>query len=59
MFDPRAGTWRMADSMKKRRGFAAAAVLGDGIYVTGGLMETGAGLKDTVSFMLIGIKLLK
>lgn len=47
VFDPRKGSWMMADSMIDSRGYSAAVVIGDAIYVIGGLKDNNE-ISDTV-----------
>lgn len=37
IYDPRLGTWITGEPMNKGRGYSAAAVLKDSIYVVGGV----------------------
>ncbi|PON70273.1 BTB-kelch protein [Parasponia andersonii] len=39
IFDPRYGSWMMEDSMNNCRGYSAAVVIGDTIFVIGGLND--------------------
>lgn len=48
VYDPRAGSWMTGEPMNHPRGFSAAAVAGDSIYVFGGL-KSGKEINDTVS----------
>lgn len=48
VFDPRASSWIMSDPMNVIRGYAAAAVHGDSLYVIGGVKD-GQNIVDTVS----------
>lgn len=48
IFDPRAGSWMTGPPMKHRRGYAAAAVLKESIYIIGGVLN-GNDIVETVS----------
>lgn len=37
VFDPRRGSWTITEPMNEPRGYVATAVIGDAIYVFGGL----------------------
>lgn len=39
IYDPRLGTWIMGEPMDQSRGYSAAVVVKDSIYVTGGLQS--------------------
>lgn len=46
-YDPRASCWVMAEPMNAARGYAATAVLGDSIFVIGGVQD-GEVISSTV-----------
>lgn len=48
ILDPRLGSWMMGEPLNVPRGYTAAAVLGDAIFVIGGL-QTTSDIWDTVS----------
>lgn len=48
IYDPRRGSWVFGEPMNHPRGFSAAAVVKDSIYVIGGL-RSGDDINDTVS----------
>lgn len=48
VFDPRAGSWMMGESMKTARGNFGAAVNGEKIFVIGGMKDNEQTL-DSVS----------
>lgn len=48
VFDPRLGTWVMGETMNHPRGYSAAAVVKESIYVIGGV-RVGDNIVDTVS----------
>ncbi|KZT75455.1 kelch-like protein diablo [Dorcoceras hygrometricum] len=39
IYDPRLGTWMSGEPMKQSRGYSATAVVGESIYVIGGLTD--------------------
>lgn len=39
VFDPRAGSWMIVDSMNNSRGYFGAVVIGEEIHVIGGLQD--------------------
>lgn len=47
VFDPRAGSWMMGESLNDSRGYSGAAVIADSIYVIAGLDENDE-ILDTV-----------
>lgn len=47
VFDPRAGSWMVEDSLHDSRGYFGAVVMGDAIYVIGGL-DNDNQILDTV-----------
>lgn len=47
IYDPRLGKWMVGESMKESRGYLAAAVLKESIYVIGGV-KSGDDILDTV-----------
>lgn len=49
IFDPRAGAWMTGEPMNQQRGYAAAAVLKDSMYIIGGL-DCRENIVETVSF---------
>ena len=51
IFDPRFGSWTPVESMNYPRGYSAAAVLNESIYVIGGVKD-GYSIVDAVSNML-------
>lgn len=51
IFDPRLGSWMTGEPMNQPRGYSAAAVLKESIYVIGGVIS-GDNIIDTVSCML-------
>ncbi|KAI4306899.1 hypothetical protein L6164_030139 [Bauhinia variegata] len=54
VFDPRVGCWMAGESMNDSRGYSAAVVIGNSIFVIGGLNEDGKVL-DTVECYKEGI----
>lgn len=48
VYDPRLGTWMSGEPMKQSRGYSAAAVVKDSIYVIGGVRK-GDDVVDTVT----------
>ena len=47
IYDPRNGSWMTGAVMNKPRGYSAAAVLEDSLYVIGGTTDSGT-ITDTV-----------
>ena len=47
VFDPRIGSWMTGESMNDPRGYSGAVVLGESIYVIGGLKDNEE-ILDTV-----------
>lgn len=47
IYDPRLGKWMVGEPMKESRGYLAAAVLKESIYVIGGV-KSGEDILDTV-----------
>lgn len=52
IFDPRLGSWIFGEPMKTPRGYSAAVVIEDFIYVIGGI-KLGGNIFDTVSYILL------
>ena len=58
IYDPRRGSWMIGEPMNHPRGFSAAAVAKDCVYIFGGLRsgekinETVSRLKSTLSYSL-------
>lgn len=52
IYDPRLGTWMFGEPMKLARGYSAAAVLQDSIYVIGGV-KSNEEVVDVVHNILI------
>lgn len=48
IYDPRLGKWMAGKPMKQSRGYSAAAVVKESIYVIGGV-KSGGDVVDTVS----------
>lgn len=48
IYDPRQGSWICGEPMKNPRGYSAAGVINDSIYVLGGIKVCG-NVVDTVS----------
>lgn len=48
IYEPRRGTWIEGEAMKEARGYSAAAVVKDCIYVIGGYKGEGVDILDTV-----------
>lgn len=51
IFDPRIGSWMPGESLSYSRGYSAAAVVNDTVYVIGG-MKDGYNIVDVVSNVL-------
>lgn len=51
IYEPRRGTWIEGEAMKEARGYSAAAVVKDCIYVIGGYEGEGVDILDTVLFV--------
>lgn len=52
IYDPRRGSWVMGEPMDNPRGFSAAAVVKESIYIFGGL-KSGEEINDTVSGIIL------
>ena len=48
VYDPRLGAWMMGEPMIQSRGYSAAAVVNESIYIVGGVKD-GENIVDTVS----------
>ena len=51
IFDPRLGSWMPGEAMNYSRGYSAAAVVNETIYVIGGVKD-GYNIVDAVSYTL-------
>lgn len=51
IFDPRLESWMPGEPMNYTRGYSAAAVVNDAIYVIGGVQES-ATIAETVSYTI-------
>ncbi|XP_028075011.1 kelch-like protein 12 [Camellia sinensis] len=47
IFDPRLGSWMMGEPMNDPRGYSGAVVIGEKIYVIGGVMD-GSEILSTI-----------
>lgn len=47
VYDPRSSSWVTGESMKECRGYSGAVVIGDSIYMIGGMTD-GEQISDTV-----------
>lgn len=53
IYEPRTGTWTAGEAMKELRGYSAAAVVKDSIYVIGGYKGEGEDILDTVRLLVL------
>ena len=52
IFDPRLGSWMSGEPMKNPRGYFAAGVINESIFVMGGI-KIGQNILETVSYILL------